>query len=103
MIQGQPLVLKRSANFLGTAAERLHLHFEYPDQNAIMHCTQRATHSLAWLDDVEAGKLAASEGTTVIDVEQMDNDITREVDDEGCLFIAARGVVVQITVMTDTS
>lgn len=95
MTQGQPFVLKGNANFLGTAFVRLHLYIKTLDLN-FRHCTQSAKRSLAWLDDVEAGELATSKGTSVIDVEQMENEITREVDDEGCLFLAACGVVVRI-------
>jgi hypothetical protein len=99
MTQGQSIVLKGNANFLAKAGERLHLHVEHQDQNAIMRGAERVTHSLEWLRDAEA---VASKGTSVIDVEQMESEITHEVDDEGCVFIAARGVVVRIKAITNT-
>jgi hypothetical protein len=104
MIQGHSIVLERGEKLV--RAGKLHLHIEYPDQIAIMQRTQnveKVMHSLAWLDDMEAGKLAASEETAVTNVEYLDNGITCEVNDQGCLFIAARGVVVRITVMTEAS
>lgn len=93
MIQGQLIVLKKSGNFFGTVAEKLHLHVETPNQHTVGHCSKRVTYSLAWLDDVDAATLSASKGTTVIDVEQMDEIVTREVDAEGCLSITACGIV----------
>ena len=68
-----------------------------------MHCAERATHSLEWLHDAEAEELAANKEISLVDVEQMDGQITREVDDGGCVFIAARGLVVRIKCMTHTS
>jgi hypothetical protein len=47
--------------------------------------------------------LAAGEGTSVIDVEKMDGEVTREADNKGGVFIAAQGVVVRIKVMANTS
>jgi hypothetical protein len=45
----------------------------------------------------------AVKGTAITEVEQLGNEITREVDDQGCLFITARGVVIQVTVRTNIS
>ena len=103
MMQGRPLVLKVNTGILARAAERLHIHVEYQDQNAIMRRAERVTHSLEWLHDAEAEELAASKGISLIDVEQMEGQITRELDDDGCVFIAARGLVVRIKCMTHTS
>lgn len=102
IMQGRPLVLKENANFIANAAEILHLHVISLDNNTVMHRTQRVTHSLKWLHNAEAGELAAHEGTSVIDVNQIDSEITREVDDEGCVLIAARGVVVRIKAISNT-
>lgn len=102
MMQGRPLVLKENAIFIANAAEKLHLHVKSLDHNTVMHRTQRVTHSLEWLHNAEAGELAAHEGTSVIGVEQIDSEITREVDDEGCVLIAARGIVVRIKAISKT-
>ena len=95
--------MKANTGILARAAERLHVQVQYQDQNAIVYRAKRVTHNLEWLHDAEAEELAASKGISLIDVEQMDGQITREVDDDGCVFIAARGLVVRIKCMTHTS
>lgn len=52
---------------------------------------------------MEAGELATSKGTSVINVKQIENEITREVDNKGCLFLTACRVVMQIKVITKIS
>jgi hypothetical protein len=70
---------------------------------ALQRTLGNLTHNLAWLDNIEVERLMAIKGTAITDVEQLGNEITCEVDDQGCLFITARGVVIQITVRTTTS
>jgi hypothetical protein len=101
MIQGRSIFLEGSGLF---KTGKLNLYVEYPEQTmALQRTFGNVTHNLAWLDDREAERLRAIKGSDLTDVDQVDDEITCEVDDQGCLFVAARGVVIQITVRTETS
>lgn len=51
---------------------------------------------IEWLAVKEAERLQKHQATSIIDAELLEGEISREVDDLNCLYIAARGSILKI-------
>jgi hypothetical protein len=55
-------------------------------------------YGIEWLPVGEASKLLEHNAASIIDAEALQDETSHELDDQGCLFIAAQGAVVKIFV-----
>jgi hypothetical protein len=88
------------------AAGSLETQIEYPVEEAVMlpHGTLRdIRYGLEWIAIEEAGKLYEDRAVSIIDLEELRNESTHELDDQNCLFIVARGVLMRIHLRPATS
>lgn len=80
-------------------ASNLHLYLDFPSGNVDLQHDETAknvNYTLSWLHDADIAQLDSK--VKPIHVEEMDDESTHDIGDQGYFLIAANGVVVRITV-----
>lgn len=99
---GVPTIPKRDMYLI--RAGRLHLHMEYPARS--IHKQQGRDVGdiiLGWLEKVEAERVTSCKATTLVDAEQLFENTTYEVNNQGCLLVATLGDIVRIRIGSTSS
>jgi len=103
LVPGQPLSCTIAAGNISPfyAARSLETQIEYPAEEAQMDTDgtpKDVEYDLEWVVDREAGRQYEHRAASVIDTETLLGESTYELDDQNCLFFAARGVLMKIRV-----
>ena len=105
LIQGQ--MLSRSIRVGHTSrlwtTGSLEFQIEYStDLSLVMSSSppRKVAYEIEWLTGNEADRLQGYRKPPIIDAESMDGEIPHELDDQNCLYIAARGSVLKIHLIT---
>jgi len=103
LVPGQPLSCTIAAGNISPfyAARSLETQIEYPAKEAQVDTDgtpKDVEYDLEWVVDREAGRQYEHREASVIDAETLLGESTYELDDQNCLFFAARGVLMKIRV-----